>query len=70
MTEAERLRLRLTADNEQDRAECRRWWREASAEDKLRVWDAIQREYDDPVMEIVSRFAQLALAEVAEREGF
>lgn len=58
-------RLRVISDNEQDRAECRRWWAEATTEDKLRVWHAIQQEYADPVLEIMSRFAQLAFAEMA-----
>lgn len=60
--------LRIIAANEQDRAEFADWWRDSTAEDKATVWEAIQRRYDDPVMEIVSRLAQLAFAELAERE--
>lgn len=60
---------KLIHDNEQDRAACREWWAAASVEEKCRVWDAIQRTYDDPVMEIVSRFAQLAFGEMVEQDG-
>lgn len=61
--------LRLVAENEQDRSCCRDWWREATPADRLQVWEAIQRDYDDPVMEIVSRFAQLAFSEMAEQDA-
>lgn len=54
---------RITADNDQDQAECDAWMRETSDAGKLAVWLAIQREYKDPVMEIISRFAQLAFAQ-------
>lgn len=58
---------RLISDNDQDRADCERWWRESTEQEKLRVWALIQRPYDDPAMECMSRFAQLAFAEMAER---
>jgi hypothetical protein len=65
-------RLRVISDTEQDRAECRRWWADATEADKLRVWFTIQRDYADPAMEIMSRFAQLAFTEMLlaeEQEG-
>ena len=58
---------RIIADNDQDVAHLLDWWRESSTADKLVVLAAIQRLYDDPVMEIVSRFAQLAFAQTAVR---
>ena len=61
--------MHLICVNDQDRATCAEWWREATVEDKLAVWFAIQRHYDDPIMEIMSRFAQLAFGEMAEREA-
>lgn len=61
----DRNRLALLSATEQDESECLRWWREASGTDKRRVWDAIQTSYDDPVMEIVSRFAQPAFSQMA-----
>ena len=59
---------RLISDNEQDRAECLAWWKSASDDDKLRVWEAIQRRYADTAMEIMSRLAQLKFAEMVEAE--
>lgn len=60
--------LRLIAANDQDRANLREWWREATDEDKLAVWGCIQHEFTDPVMEVMSRFAQLAFSEMAAEE--
>ncbi len=66
-------RVRVTqetvSDNEQDLAEALAWWRRSSAAEKLLVWAAIQRPYNDPTMEIMSRLAQLAFGQIAEREG-
>ncbi len=56
--------LQVISDNDQDLAACREWLAQASENDLLRVWDVIQRVYDDPAMEAMSRFAQLALAEL------
>lgn len=58
--------MRLVSDNEQDRTSCKEWWREATEAEKLSVWARIQQSYTDPIDEIVSRFAQLAFAEMAE----
>ena len=61
---------RIVADNDRDRAECRAWFLEATEADLIAVWDAIQKLGGDPVSEIVSRFAQLAFAEMlAELEA-
>ena len=60
---------RLVSDNEQDRANCREWWRQATPAAKMLVWDEIQKEHDDPVKEVVTRFAQLAFGEMMESEG-
>lgn len=61
--------LRIAADNDQDRVACAEWWRQATPADKMAVWDAIQRPYpDDPVQEIVTRFAQLAFSKMALRD--
>lgn len=54
----------LKRQNAEDRAAAVKWMAEATTEDKLRVWMTIQRPYDDPVMEIMSRFAQLAFGEI------
>lgn len=62
--------LRILADNDQDRAEARVWWRESSNSDKMHVWREIQRHYEDPAVEIMSRFAQLAFAEMVSELGF
>lgn len=61
--------LRLIAYNEQDRAEGLQWWRESSTAEKMAVWEMIQRPFSNPIMEIMSRLAQLAFTEMAEREG-
>lgn len=59
--------IRLQSDIDQDCAACDEWWRDATLEDKFKVWDAIQAKHNDPVMEVVSRFAQLAFSEAAVR---
>lgn len=53
----------IGADNDQDQAECDAWMRESSDREKMCVWMAIQRQYKDPVMELISRFAQLAFGQ-------
>ena len=63
------LLFKLISDNEQDRAACHQWWREASDVDKLDIWNLIQKTYDDPAMEIMSRFAHLAFCDIAEKES-
>jgi hypothetical protein len=63
-----RLTSKLISDNEQDKSAIREWWNTAKNEDKLLVWEYIQREYNDPVMEVMSRFAQLAFAEMVKKE--
>ena len=60
--------LKLISDNEQDEANALTWWRESSEADKMHVLRAITREYDDPVMEIMSRFAQLSFARMLAAE--
>lgn len=65
----EQMRLRIIGDNEQDRAMAEQWWKESSIEDTMRVWNQIQRKYPDPVMEIMSRFAQIAFGEMFEKLG-
>jgi hypothetical protein len=57
----------LGSYTDQDRCDADEWWRTATLADKLRVWDRIQAKYDDPAMEIMSRFAQLAFAEMAQK---
>jgi hypothetical protein len=48
------------------RAACREWWEKSTTEEKMLVWDRIQVPHpNDPVAEIVTRFAQLAFAEMA-----
>ena len=59
------LLTRLIADNDQERMECRAWWANTTLLDKILVWGAIHHKYDDPAMEIMSRFAQLAFGEMA-----
>ncbi len=56
---------RIAAENDQDRAACREWWGDASLEAKRLVWEEIQKEQATPEAEIMSRFAQLAFAEMA-----
>jgi hypothetical protein len=59
--------MRFIAGNEQDRAECEEWFREATHETKKDVWGVIQRPYRDPRMEVMARFAQLAFGEMIEK---
>lgn len=61
--------LQIDADTVRDIAAMEMWWKSSSNEDRLRVWKAIQQKFDDPVMEIVSRFAQVAFSECVGRLG-
>lgn len=63
----ERMLVKIGSDNDQDRAACDQWMREASYADKLAVWMRIQVPRVDPVDEIVTRFAQLAFGESLTR---
>lgn len=65
----DRMLTQLVALDDQDQAECDAWMRDASTEDKLRVWAAIQRMGgpEKPLAEIVSRFAQLAFSQAMAR---
>lgn len=65
----EKLQKIIISDNEQDRMEMKKWWREATEADKIAVWNAIQREHDNPVDEIVTRFAQIAFGEMFEESS-
>lgn len=67
--DAEPALLRLLADQDQDKAAMREWWLSESAESKLRVFQAIATSYDDPVMEVMSRFAQVAFFDAVQQYG-
>lgn len=56
--------LQLIADHDQDLAKGLDWWRESSDSAKMQVVEAIGREYDDHVMEVMSRFAQIGMNEI------
>ena len=59
----------MVSDNEQDRAQCLEWWQSATPGAKLAVLKRITAAYDDPALEVMSRFAQLAFAEMIEKHG-
>jgi len=59
----------LVSDNEQERTMLEEWWMNSSAQTKMLLINAVTRQYPDPMTEIVSRFAQLALGEMMERLG-
>lgn len=61
--------MQLEQRQDQDVARGVKWWREASAKDKFRVWDEIQKSHNDPVKEIVSRFAQVGATHIALLAG-
>lgn len=64
------LIARIVAANDQDREACREWIKNATLGERVEVWNTIQRQYDDPRMEVMSRFAQLAFGEMtAEHEA-
>jgi len=54
---------RIESDQDQDQAMCDQWFREATTADLMAVWLRISKPYQDPVNEIMSRFAQLAFSE-------
>jgi hypothetical protein len=59
---------KLIHDNDQDRAACDTWMRNASPQDIAAVWNATQQSYKSGVMELMSRFAALALGEAMARK--
>lgn len=67
MSDFDKAMAVITAENDQDLAECDAWWAQASPKEKMAVYEYTQREFDDPVMEVVSRFAQLAFCEAFTR---
>jgi hypothetical protein len=64
-----RLFQQMISDNEQDLAEGKLWWQEASLASKLEVLKCINRDFDDPAMEVMSRFAQLSFCRFMEELG-
>ncbi len=58
----------IVSDNEQDRVNMLKWWKENSLAVKMAVWKVIQIDNANPVEEIVTRFAQVAFAEMLEKE--
>ena len=63
MTDANMAILRH--QQEQDAAHALKWWRETSEPDKELVWSAIQSLGGSPINEVVSRFAQLGMTQIA-----
>lgn len=61
--------LVLLADQDQDKADLREWWLSESIESKMRLFRAITKAYDDPVMEVMSRFAQVAFFDAVQQYG-
>lgn len=62
--------LQLISDNEQDQADCDRWWAEASGVEKDAVWTLIQRltrSDHSVIVQLIARFAQLSFGQAAER---
>lgn len=59
-----KLYSRMLADTDQDMEHARKWFRKATADDLKRLWDAIQQDYDDPALEIMSRLAQIQYSEL------
>lgn len=64
----ERDLIKLIADNDQDRAACDKWMSQASPADVAAVWNMSQQDYKSPVMELLSRFASLAIGEAMARK--
>ena len=58
------MTARIRGDNDQDREHCREWFRRATREELLLVWEEIQAAHTDPAKEVVSRLAQLAFCEM------
>lgn len=54
----------ILADNDQCIEHGRAWFRQATNADLMRVWQAIQREYKDPALEVMSRMAQIKFCEL------
>jgi hypothetical protein len=53
----------LISEHEQDMADCLAWMESNDDAAKNAVWDYIQAKTDDPLAELVLRFAQLGFTE-------
>jgi hypothetical protein len=58
---------RVQADNDQDMEQLAEWLREQSTEDLVWFWGIMNRKYDKPHTEVMTRFAILGFAMVAEK---
>lgn len=63
MSSPDQIKLKALTSNDMHQA--LEWWAHSSEEDKLLVWAEIQRLHNDPVQEVLSRFAQLGFTAVA-----
>lgn len=59
---------KLISDNEQDQAHCASWWKTSTPAAKAAVILFVTKPQQDPLLEIVTRFAQLALGQILEKE--
>lgn len=64
MTHEQRVLATISSDNDQDHANFEKWWDESTWEAKEQVWLKIVEPYDDPVMEVMSRMAQIAFTDM------
>ena len=70
MTDLQRLKVQLSAIHDQDTAHVLEWHLEASNEEKMRVWMAIQKltTDDDVIRQIIGRFAQFGFTQISLME--
>lgn len=52
---------RLLHNLEQEETQCQEWLRDATPDAIEQVWELINTKYDNPAMEVMSRFAQLGI---------
>ena len=54
----------LQSLQDQDMAAMREWWVDSFDKDKVLVWERIQETHNDPVDELITRFAQVAFTQM------
>ncbi len=54
----------ISAEQEADTTRALSWWKNASEEDKILVWNQIQQESSEPVKEVIARFAQIGFTQI------
>jgi hypothetical protein len=65
MSDLRKKMLNVVARQDQDMAQAVEWFKEQSNEDLAELWGMIQQNYENPMLEAMSRMAQIGFSAVA-----